>query len=100
MRSAKMSNVSNMEPLLPAEGSSPHLVDLATELVAKSNLLAGRLHPIVINSIGNLVRSMNCYYSNLIEGHDTHPIDIEKALADDFSYDVKKRELQQEAKAH
>ena len=23
---------------------------------------------------------MNCYYSNLIEGHDTHPIDIERAL--------------------
>ena len=22
---------------------------------------------------------MNCYYSNLIEGHDTHPIDIERA---------------------
>ncbi len=22
---------------------------------------------------------MNCYYSNLIEGHDTHPANIEKA---------------------
>ena len=26
---------------------------------------------------------MNCYYSNLIEGHDTHLIDIERALRDD-----------------
>jgi Fic family protein len=43
---------------------------------------------------------MNCYYSNLIEGHDTHPIDIERALKDDYSKDRKKRDLQIEAKAH
>jgi hypothetical protein len=24
---------------------------------------------------------MNCYYSNLITGHDAHPIDIERALS-------------------
>jgi hypothetical protein len=28
---------------------------------------------------------MNCYYSNLIEGHDTHPVDIEHALQGDYS---------------
>ena len=43
---------------------------------------------------------MNCYYSNLIEGHDTHPIDIERALKDDYSKDRKKRDLQIEARAH
>ena len=43
---------------------------------------------------------MNCYYSNLIEGHDTHPIDIERALNDDYSADPVKRNLQLEAKAH
>ena len=43
---------------------------------------------------------MNCYYSNLIEGHDTHPIDIERALKDDYSKDAQKRDLQLEAKAH
>jgi Fic family protein len=43
---------------------------------------------------------MNCYYSNLIEGHDTHPIDIERALKGDYSNDTKKRDLQLEAKAH
>jgi Fic family protein len=43
---------------------------------------------------------MNCYYSNLIEGHDTHPIDIERALKGDYSNDAKKRDLQLEAKAH
>ena len=43
---------------------------------------------------------MNCYYSNLIEGHDTHPVDIERALKDDYSKDPRKRDLQLEAKAH
>jgi Fic family protein len=43
---------------------------------------------------------MNCYYSNLIEGHDTHPVDIERALNDDLSTEPKKRDLQLEAKAH
>src|SRR4029077_5928443 len=37
---------------------------------------------------------------NLIEGHDTHPIDIERALKNDYSEDVAKRNLQLEAKAH
>ena len=47
-----------------------------------------------------LVRSMNCYYSNLIEGHHTHPRDIEKALQEDFSKNKEKRNLQLEAKSH
>jgi len=45
------------------------------------------------------VRSMNCYYSNLIEGHDTHPIDIDqRALKNDYSADPSKaRNLQLES---
>jgi len=36
---------------------------------------------------------MNCYYSNLIEGHHTHPVDIERALKDDYSSDPEQRDL-------
>ncbi|WP_455211808.1 Fic family protein [Kaarinaea lacus] len=43
---------------------------------------------------------MNCYYSNLIEGHYTHPVDIERALNNDYSTNAEKRNLQLEAKAH
>ena len=43
---------------------------------------------------------MNCYYSNLIEGHFTHPVDIERAMRSDFSADPEKRNLQLEATAH
>jgi hypothetical protein len=41
---------------------------------------------------------MNCYYSNLIEGHDTLPIEIEQALAEDYSNNKQRKELQYEAK--
>jgi len=50
--------------------------------------------------IGDLVRSMNCYYSNLIEGHNTHPVDINSALAGDYADDPRRRDLQREAVAH
>lgn len=88
-----------MEPLVPEEGARP-LDDEVVPLIAESHRLAGRIHPILRDSIGDLVRSMNCYYSNLIEGHDTHPRDIDRALANDFSSEPRKRELQKEAVAH
>ncbi len=43
---------------------------------------------------------MNCYYSNLIEGHNTHPIAIERALNEVYDADPAKRNLQLEARAH
>jgi Fic family protein len=43
---------------------------------------------------------MNSYYSNLIEGHNTHPIDIERALEKDYSHDPAKRAMQMESAAH
>lgn len=93
-----MTNPTALEPLFPEENK--RLSDLATDLVAKSNALAGRLHPLIQEGIGDLVRSMNCYYSNLIEGHQTHPIDIDRALAGDYSAEPEKRNLQLEARAH
>lgn len=91
--------VSLIEPVLPEE-SMAVLDDFAVELTEKAHQLAGQIHPVVQRSVGDLVRSMNCYYSNLIEGHDTHPRDIERALAQDFSAQPKQRALQKEAKAH
>jgi len=88
-----------MEPMLPQDRSQV-LEDLAVELVAKANQLSGQVRPEVRDSIGDLVRSMNCYYSNLIEGHNTHPRDIDSALNDRYSANPEKRALQKEAMAH
>lgn len=88
-----------MEPMVPAEAAGA-LEDEVVTLIAEANRLPGRMHPILCESVGNLVRSMNCYYSNLIEGHDTHPREIDRALANDFSAEPERRELQEEAVAH
>jgi Fic family protein len=95
-------NVSAMEPLLIGGDSKhrPELTDLAVELAQKTAGFRRSLPDSLLSSLAGLVRSMNCYYSNLIEGHDTHPIDIERALKGDYSKDAKKRDLQLEAKAH
>jgi Fic family protein len=99
-KSPQVERASLMEPMLPEESCSRELEDLAIDLVAKANSLASKISPKLRESVANLVRSMNCYYSNLIEGHNTHPRDIEKALEDNFSNDKEKRNLQLEAKAH
>jgi len=91
-------SIARMEPMLPSENKG--LTDLATDLVAKASGLAGRLSPALSSSIGDLVRSMNCYYSNLIENHSTTLIDIDRALKNDFAQEPEKRNLQLEAKAH
>jgi Fic family protein len=69
-------------------------------VAVKAKGLAAQLPSLVQQGIGDLVRSMNCYYSNLIEGHDTHPRDIDRALSDNYSSDAQKRALQLEAVAH
>ena len=95
-------SVGLMEPLLASDQArrSSGLSDIAVELAAKTAGLRRSLPVEVASSLAHLVRAMNCYYSNLIEGHDTHPVDIERALKGDYSTDPKKRNLQLEAKAH
>jgi Fic family protein len=84
---------------MPAEGTEV-LENLAFDLAKEASELSGQLHPVVRLSVAELVRSMNCYYSNLIEGHNTHPRDIDRALSADYSADPLRRDLQLEARAH
>ena len=94
--------VSLMEPMRIPETSPARgkLTDLAFELAEKSAGFRRSLPDAIYKALSDLVRSMNCYYSNLIEGHDTHPVDIERALKEDFSDNPRQRDLQLEAKAH
>ena len=95
-------NTALMEPLLIAEGSRHRtgLTDHALELAARSAGFSRSLPQGVHAALATLVRAMNCYYSNLIEGHDTHPVDIERALKGDYSTEPEMRNLQVEAEAH
>ncbi len=94
--------VSLMEPLLltPESRFSREITDLTVELAARAAGFRRSMPEGILRSLADLVRTMNCYYSNLIEGHDTHPVDIERALQKDYSSDKEKRNLQLEARAH
>lgn len=98
----RQESLSLMEPLLLSESSPQRrkINDLVFELVERSAGFKRSLPPPIQASLAAMVRAMNCYYSNLIEGHDTHPIEIERALRGEYSADIGKRNLQKEAKAH
>jgi Fic family protein len=74
--------------------------DVIAELSAASASLGTALNPHTAANLAGLVRIMNTYYSNLIEGHSTRPRDIERALAGDFEKDKERRHLQIESAAH
>ena len=82
------------------EEASEAVADVIAELSAASATLSAKLHPATAANLAGAVRIMNCYYSNLIEGHNTRPREIERALAGDFDVDEKRRNLQIEAAAH
>lgn len=95
-------SVGLLEPLCIASDSRYRstLNDLSVELAARAAGFRNRLPQKLLPALASLVRGMNCYYSNLIEGHDTHPVDIERALKNNYSSNSRKRNLQLEAKAH
>jgi Fic family protein len=63
-------------------------------------VLGEKLHPATAANLAALVRMMNSYYSNLIDGNNTRPRDIERALAGELLEVGERRNLQLEALAH
>jgi Fic family protein len=90
---------SRIEPCLPNE-NSPEILDLVAALSAATNSLGARLHPRSAAALAESVRIMNCYYSNLNEGHNTTPREIERAMADQLDAVPERRNLEVEARAH
>jgi len=91
---------SSKESLLPT-GQGRRLAELTCEILKASGRLSGQVHsPLVLQRVAELVREMNCYYSNLIEGHKTIPRDIEQAIKRDFSHNQTQRDNQQLSLAH
>src|SRR3984885_15537247 len=92
-------SVSRIEPARLDEPTGP-IADAIAELAAAAATLGKALHPRTASNLADLVRIMNTYYSNLIEGHNTRPKEIERALAGKFDKDHERRNLQIEAAAH
>src|SRR5260221_8220453 len=90
---------SKIEPALLSD-ISPRIADAIAAVSAESATLGRALHPRTAANLAALVRLMNTYYSNLIEGHNTLPREIEQALAGELAQEEKKCELQVEAANH
>ena len=95
----RLESVQRIEPAR-IENPPERVADLAAELSAASAKLGRSLHSRTAANLADLVRIMNTYYSNLIEGHNTRPRDIERALAGELDRDEDRRNLQLEAAAH
>jgi Fic family protein len=81
------------------EHPSGDLLDLSIDIVARAERLGAALHPETAAQLARTVRIMNTYYSNLIEGHNTRPREIEQALQG-ITPEDDRRDLKIEAVAH
>lgn len=97
-----MTLIEAVDRIEPAHLEAPTgpIADVVAELTAAAAVLGRALHPRTAANLADFVRIMNTFYSNLIEGHDTRPRDIERALAGEFDADEGRRDLQLEAAAH
>jgi len=88
-----------IDPLLPRDPEQK-LAAMASRLARESARLGGSAHPSTREKLRELLRAMNSYYSNRIEGEGTHPANIERALRKDFSKQPNTARLQRLAVAH
>lgn len=89
-----------MEPLLPADHRLGELLEQAHDLIRHADQLSGQCQPGALAGLRSLLRAMNSYYTNRIEGQHTLPIEIEQALRNDYSTDADKARRQRLALAH
>ena len=91
---------SQMEPLLPSELRLGPALERAHELIRKADRLSGASLAGALPGLRQLLRAMNSYYSNRIEGQHTLPLEIEQALRADYAQDADKARRQRLALAH
>jgi Fic family protein len=89
-----------MTPLIPGNAALGVLLPRAASVIQRARQLAGQAHPRTRQALRELLRSMNSYYSNRIEGQSTHPLNIDRALRRDFSNNPDIAFLQRIALAH
>ena len=88
------------EPLMPAAGVLGPLLERASDLSRAATALGTASGKTAQVELRTLLRSMNSYYSNRIEGEHTRPSDIERALQQDFSTNAGLARKQRLAVAH
>jgi Fic family protein len=92
-----------LDPLLPREARAEPLLEKAHDLIRASERLKGGLPALAtgpLREVARLLQAMNSYYSNRIEGEHTRPVEIEQALAREYSSQPDQARLQRLALAH
>ena len=89
-----------LTPYMPGPDRRGLLKDMAQEIIAASARLEGRIAPQTAEVLGDKLRLINSYYSNLIEGHKTTIPDIESALNKTYKRDPEKKYAQELCAAH
>jgi len=82
------------------ENPGADIIDVSIRLRETASTLGKQLHPRTSASLAAVVRIMNTYYTNLIEGHATRPKEIERVLRDRISEQDPHRDLLKEAESH
>ncbi len=100
MPSNLYTHISQFEPLLPSEQASNALYEKAHLLLTDAATLSGQSNPALMEALAPLLRGMNSYYTNKIEGQHTLPAEIEAAVARDYASDGEVRRKQHLAVAH
>jgi len=93
----------NFTPIAPLDlkgNISASLLELSEEVCLKSAALTGSHTALTLDAIKDQLRIVNSYYSNRIESQGTHPIDIEKAMRQEFSSNETTKNLQLLSLAH
>ena len=85
---------------MPGEHALGPLLEQAHELQGAAYRLGGFCAPDALKDLRTLLRAMNSYYTNKIEGQHTLPLEIAQALGGDFSEDADKARRQRLAVAH
>lgn len=88
------------EPLMPEERTLAPLLERASDLTRAATALGTASGKTAQRELRTLLRSMNSYYTNRIEGEHSRPSDIERALQQDFSANADLARKQRLAVAH
>lgn len=88
------------EPLLPGHHKMGPLLERASDLTRAASRLALPASQIPMREVGALLRRMNSYYTNRLEGEHTRPSEIERAMNQDYSRNLDLARRQRLAVAH
>lgn len=89
-----------IEPVIPGNSDLVSLLELASDLRSACDKLLPQVGREARVTLKTLLRAMNSYYTNKIEGQHTYPADLEDALKSKFSVVSEIKRKQQLAIAH